>query len=187
MSRKIGTNTFNCGMNYAEQLLVEHSRANANRVLEHVLADEERIAALMEVFLGEEYRTVQRSAMVVGDLGRAKPGWLKPWHGRMIAAANEPKHAAVRRNVMRYFSELDLAYIGEEDEGYLVDLAFRLTADPEVAVAIRVFSMQIVANYVEKYPELRDELSGIIELTIAEGTTPGFRSRGGKILRKLGR
>lgn len=174
-------------MNYAEQLLVEHSRANANRVLEHVLADKKRVAALMEVFLGEEYRTVQRSAMVVGDLGRAKPGWLKPWHSRMIAAANEPRHDAVRRNVMRYFSELDLKHIGEEEEGYLVDLAFRLTADPEAAVAIRVFSMQIVANYTEKYPELKDELAGVIELTIAEGTTPGFRSRGKKILKRLGK
>ncbi len=172
-------------MNYAEQLLVEHSRANADRVLQHVLADQHRVAALMEVFLGDEYRAVQRAAMVVGDLGRAQPGWLAPWHGRMIAAAADPQHDAVRRNVMRYFSELDITGIGEEEEGYLVDLAFRLTADQEAAVAIRVFSMQIVANYVEKYPELKDELAAIIELTIAEGTTPGFRSRGGKILKRL--
>lgn len=172
-------------MDYAEQLLVEHSRENANRVLEHVLQDRARVADLMEVFLGEAYRVVQRSAMVVGDLGRAQPGWLQPWHGRMIAAANAPKHDAVRRNVMRYFSELPITSVSDEDEGYLVDLAFRLTADPEAAVAIRVFSMQIVANYVDKYPELKDELAGVIELTIAEGTTPGFRSRGNKILRQL--
>ncbi|MEM6769758.1 MAG: hypothetical protein AAF597_04150 [Bacteroidota bacterium] len=174
-------------MDYAKELLVEHSRANADRILNHVLADKRRVAALMTVFLGQEYRVVQRAAMVVGDLGRARPSWLTAWHGRMIAAANAPQHDAVRRNVMRYFSELSIDQIGEEDEGYLVDLAFRLTADQEAAVAIRVFAMQIVANYVEKYPELTDELAGIIELTIAEGTTPGFRNRGGKILRKLGR
>lgn len=139
----------------------------------------------MGVFLGEEYRLVQRSAMVVGDLGRAQPGWLQPWHAKMIAAAAAPRHDAVRRNVMRYFSELDLKYIGAEEEGYLVDLAFRLTADQEAPVAIRVFSMQIVANYVAKYPELKEELVGIIELTIAEGTTPGFRSRGKKILKQF--
>jgi hypothetical protein len=173
-------------MDYAEQLMVEHSKANADRILEHVLVAESRVEALMEVFLGEEYRAAQRAAMVVGNLGRAQPGWLKPWHRRMIEAANQPIHDAVRRNVMRYFSELDIALIEEENEGYLVDLAFRLTADPEAAVAIRVFSMQVVANYVEKYPEFREELAGIIELTIAEGTTPGFRSRGKKILRQMG-
>jgi len=174
-------------MDYAEQLMVEHSKANADRVLEHVLVAESRVEALMEVFLGEEYRVVQRAAMVVGNLGRAQPGWLKPWHSRMVKAANQPKHDAVLRNVMRYFSELDIALIAAENEGHLVELAFRLTADPNAAVAIRVFSMQVVANYVEKYPEFKDELVGIIELTIAEGTTPGFRSRGKKILRKLGR
>lgn len=174
-------------MNYAKQLLVEHSRANADLILEHVLADESRVTALMEIFLGEDYRTAQRAAMVVGDVGRAQPGWLQPWHGRMITAAATPPHDAIRRNVLRYFSELDIQGIGAEDEGYLVDLAFRLTADPEAAVAIRVFAMQVVANYVAKYPELKDELAGIIELTIAEGTTPGFRSRGKKILQKIGK
>lgn len=173
-------------MHIPTQLLVAHSRANADLVLNYVLEDKARVAKLMDAFLGPEYRVVQRSAMVVGDLGRKHPAWLQPWHGRMIAAANDPAaHDSVRRNVMRYFSELPITDIGEEDEGYLVDLAFRLLANQDMAVAIRVFAMQIVYNYVERYPEIADELAGIIELTIAEGTTPGFRSRGGKILKKL--
>lgn len=172
-------------MNIEQQLLVAHSRANADLVLNYVLAEKSRVPDLMAVFLEGEYRVVQRSAMVVGDLGRLKPGWLQPWHARMIAAASGETHDSVRRNVMRYFSELPIEAIGDEDEGYLVDLAFRLTADHEAAVAIRVFAMQIVANYVSRYPELRDELVGIIEFTIAEGTTPGFRSRGRKIMSSL--
>lgn len=175
-------------MDIAKQLSVAHSRANADLVLNYVLADENRVGALMAVFLEGEYRVVQRSAMVVGDLGRKRPAWLKPWHAKMIAtAAAGSSHDSVRRNVMRFFSELPITDIGEEDEGYLVDLAFRLLADQEMAVAIRVFALQVIYNYVERYPEFTDELAGIIELTIAEGTTPGFRSRGGKILRALGR
>jgi len=174
-------------MNYPEQLLKEHSRANADLVLNHVLANKKRVNALMEAFLTGEYRVVQRSAMVVGDLGRKKPDWLKPWHARMISAADPAPHPAVSRNVMRYFSELPLADISEEDLGPLLDLAFRLTEDQAEAVAIRVFAMTVVFNFCTLYPELKDELRGIIELTIAEGTTPGFRSRGGKILAKLNR
>lgn len=139
----------------------------------------------MDIFLGEEYRPAQRGAQVVGDLGRAQPLWLQPYHGRMIAAADNPLHDAVKRNVMRYFSELPLSDLSEEDAGNLLDVAFRLFESPHEAIAIRVFSMQIVANFTEQYPELEDELRGVIELTIAEGTTPGFRNRGTKILRQL--
>lgn len=175
-------------MHIPTQLLVTHSRANADLILNYVLADETKVPELMAAFLEGEYQVVQRSAMVVGDLGRKQPNWLKSWHGRMIALAADPQsHDAVRRNVMRYFSELLITDINEEDEGYLLDLAFRLLADHDAAVAIRVFAMTVVFNYVERYPEITDELAGIIEFTIAEGTTPGFRSRGGKILRKLGR
>lgn len=172
-------------MNYQTQLLVEHSRSNADLVLGHVLANRRRLTALMEVFLGSEYRVVQRAAMVVGDLGRLEPTWLRPWHGRMIAAAETRVHDAVVRNVMRYFSELPLHEVGEADQGPLLDLAFRLTESQLEPVAIRVFSMTVVAGFCGRFPELKDELRGIIELTIAEGTTPGFRSRGKKILARL--
>lgn len=174
-------------MNYPNQLLKEHSRANADLVLNHVLKDKKRVDALMAAFLKGEYRVVQRSAMVVGDLGRKKPNWLKEWHDRMIAAADPAPHPSVSRNVMRYFSELPLSTINEKDQGPLLDLAFRLTEDQTEAVAIRVFAMTVVFNFCALYPELKDELRGIIELTIAEGTTPGFRSRGRKILQLLSR
>jgi hypothetical protein len=174
-------------MNYPNQLLKEHSRANADRVLNHVLEDQKRVAALMDAFLAGEYRVVQRSAMVVGDLGRRNPDWLQPWHARMITAADPAPHPSVSRNVMRYFSELPLSAIDEENQGPLLDLAFRLTEDQTEAVAIRVFAMTVVFNFCTLYPELKDELRGIIELTIAEGTTPGFRSRGGKMLKELNR
>ncbi len=173
-------------MNISEQLLTAHSRANADLVLNYVLEDESRTAGLMNAFLSDENRVVQRSAMVVGDLGRIRPGWLRSYHARMIEVAVAYPHPSVPRNVMRFFSELPLAEVAEEDQGALLDLAFRLTESQTEPVAIRVFAMTVVANFCKIYPELKDELRGIIELTIAEGTTPGFRSRGGKILRELG-
>lgn len=173
-------------MNIPKQLLTAHSRANADLVLQYVLAEEVRVPELMGAFLSTEYRVVQRAAMVVGHLGRERPDWLQPYHACMIATAEAYPHPSVPRNVLRYFSELPLADVAEEDQGPLLDLAFRLTESQTEPVAIRVFAMTVVANFCKIHPELKDELRGIIELTIAEGTTPGFRSRGGRILRELG-
>lgn len=49
------------------------------------------------------------------------------------------------------------------------------------AVAIRVFSMQIVANLSQKYLEIRNELKVIIEDELPYAK-PAFVSRGRKIL-----
>ncbi len=172
-------------MDYPTQLLIAHSRENADLILQDVLKDEANVRKLMDAFLGAEYRVSQRAAMVVGNLGRKHPEWLRPWHAEMIRVADAGKHDAVRRNVMRYFSELPVTAVEEVNQGPLLDLAFRLTESPLMAVAIRVFSMTVVANFCGLYPELKDELRGIIERTIMEGTTPGFRSRGEKILQQL--
>ena len=174
-------------MNLTEQLSAAHSRANANLILEYVLADKRRVPELLAVFRDGELRIAQRAAMVVGDLGRKRPDWYLPHHEELIAEADRYRHPAMPRNVMRYFSELPLAKVKEAHQGPLLDVAFRLTEDQEVPVGIRVFAMTIVYHFCEQYPELKDELRGIIELTIEEGTTPGFRSRGNKILRWLGR
>ena len=172
-------------MDIRAQLLVTHSRANADLVLAFVLAKQARLPKLMDAFFSGEKDVMNRAAMVVGDLGRKKPDWLLPYHARLITYADAYPHPAVPRNVLRYFSELPLGKVKEEDQGPLLDVAFRLTAGPEIPVGIRVFGMTIVAAFCVPYPELRDELRGIIELTIAEGTTPGFWSRGGKVLRWL--
>lgn len=172
-------------MHIRDQLLVAHSRDNADLILDYLYAHPDRVAELMDAFLEDEYRVVQRAAMVVGDLGRAHPDWLQTYHSAMVAAANEAKHPAVRRNVLRYFSELPLPQINEATEGPLLDLAFRLTESPTEAVAIRVHAMQIVFNFCAKYPELKNELRDAIEGGMEDGSA-GFRSRGGKILVQLG-
>lgn len=175
-------------MHLPTQLAQAHSRANADRVLQHVLANPAALPDLLDVFFTAETRLVQRAAMVVGDLGRVQPTWLVPYHARLIVYAADPdSHAAVTRNVTRYFSELPLAEVGEADEGPLLDLAFSKFEDGTVPVGIRVFCMQIVYHFSERYPELRDELREVIERELAEGeVTAGFRSRGRKVLRALG-
>lgn len=172
-------------MQIAEYLAQAHSRAVTDAVVDYVAADAERLPELLDVFFTAEIKLVQRAAMALGNLARLKPDWLAPYHTRLIAYADSYPHPSVTRNTMRYFSELPLAKVGAEDQGPLLDLSFRLTADPDMPVGIRVFAMTVVFHFCTPYPELKDELAGVIELTIAEGTTPGFRSRGRKILHAL--
>ena len=88
-------------------------------------------------------------------------------------------------SVMRIMAKLlMLKPIPESEEGDVLNAAFDRLANKNLPIAVRVNCMQIVYNLSEKYPELQNELRGIIENEIEFGK-PAFKNRGGKILAKL--
>lgn len=164
-----------------EQLLLEHSKAQTLRLAHWVGADPERLAALLDIALGPNYRLNQRSAWVLLYVAQQHPHVLEPWLPRMVAKAGEPGvHDAVKRNVVRILEDIDIpdALLGD-----LTDLCFRFLADPQEAVAIRAFSMTVLDKICERVPELRPELRLLIEEHLPHASA-AFQNRGRKILRK---
>jgi hypothetical protein len=53
-----------------------------------------------------------------------------------------------------------------------------------MAVAIRVFSMTVLANVIEDQPDMRRELKLILEDQLPYGSS-AFKSRGNKVLKKI--
>ena len=90
-------------------------------------------------------------------------------------------------SVLRILAKLlILKPIPEKEEGNVLNAAFDRLTNKALPIAVRVNCMQIVYNLTEKYPELQNELRGIIENEIESGK-PAFKSRGRKILAKLNR
>ena len=95
------------GMDLRQQLSLAHSRANADLILTWLYADEARTRVLIDLVNSKDERDakpVQRAAMVLGDLGRAKPDWLRPYQRSLLRLANEATHPALPRAISRYFS-----------------------------------------------------------------------------------
>ncbi len=162
-------------MDIRKQLLQEHSKANTLHIVDWIESDSARFEELMALFLGDEYRLVQRSAWVVGELGMRHPSLFTPYLSQLLAALREPLHPAVRRNGLKFIAESDLRF-PEEEEGLLVDLAFDLLADPKEAIAIRVHAMQVIVNLCKPYPELGLELKPLLTDLLDAGSA-GLRSR----------
>ncbi len=90
-------------------------------------------------------------------------------------------HDAVKRNIVRILQNVE---IPEEHYGEVADVCFTWLEDPNVAVAIRVFSMSVLWNICQKEPELMPELRATIEDWIDYSST-GFKSRGNKVLKMI--
>lgn len=169
-------------MDLRKQLLKEHSKENTAEIVGYVQDHPETVDELMDIFLNGTYRLIQRSAWVVGDLGRTNPEWIKPYIPQMIEHLKTPDlHVAVRRNTMRYLQEIE---VDEVYWGDLLDVALKLLSQRDETVAVKVFSMTVAFNIIKHIPELKDELRMIIEDQLPYGTA-GFKSRGQKTISAL--
>ena len=172
-------------MNIRQQLLKRNSRANADVVIAHVTRNPEAIVELMVCFLSDEVQVAQRASQVVGDIGRRNPELLKPWWDEMLQAAQQPIHDAIRRNVARYFSELDLT-LPAKLERSLLQLFTEWACEAETPVAITVFSMQFVADRADRFPDESCRIKAMILSRInSDSASAGFRCRGKQVLQQL--
>jgi len=170
-------------MNIRTQLLVAHSRNNADIVQKHVEENPAALPELMACLGSDEVKVAQRASMVIGNFGRDNPESLAPWWENLFAAADDPVHNAIGRAVIRYFSELD-SKLPKELEARLVDRCVQAVIDPAEKTATSAFAMKFLTDRAAHYPEHAKRLNAALIRLILSGS-PGFQNRGRKMLEQL--
>jgi hypothetical protein len=168
-------------MNLYKEILHEHSKAQANKIVAWVGNSQQRFDELVKLFLGDEYRVTQRAGWPLSNLAIEHPQLVKKHLPAFVKLlTNDKKHNAVKRNIVRL---LQVAEIPEKLHGDVMDICFRFVADVKEAAAVKAFSLTILENLSQQYPEILNELKVIIEERW-NYETPAFHSRAKKILVK---
>jgi hypothetical protein len=170
-------------MNIEEQLLIEHSRANATLISNYIGTNSVRFDQLMKLFFVNKYKITQRAAYSVGISIDNHPNLIEPYVEALIDNLDNKVHDAVKRNSVRILEKMD---IPESHQGLLTEKCFQYLMSNNEPIAVKVFSMSILFNMVMKYHELKNELKIVIEDLMKYGT-PAITSRGKKILKALDR
>ena len=169
-------------MNLRNEILKEHSQRHLSHIISWIGSDAKRFAQLMDIFLTGEYRVVQRSSWVVSMCAERHPELTAPWLAQLIARAHDGTvHAAVQRNVVRLLQFVD---IPKRLQGAAVNLCFGFLSAVESPVAVKVFSMTVLAKLAEHEPDLKNEIIPLIEQMLLYGSA-GIQSRAKKVLRRL--
>jgi hypothetical protein len=171
-----------CNMDIRKSLMSDPGKENARRISDYIGDDPVRMKELMLMFLKGSFRENQRAAYPVIYITDRAPEMLKPYLSEMIAFMTDDVHDAVIRNTMRLFQNIDLP---EEVEGLVYDKAFRYLSSPKYAIAIRAFSMTVLANICVKYPELKIEVIPLIQDVLEVTESSGIKARGKNILKML--
>lgn len=169
-------------MNIRTALINEYSKSNTMRIVEYIGSDQTRFDELMDIFLESDKELVKRAAWVMGHSGVKQPRLAYKHFPALIEKMKEPQIGdAFKRNTLRMWQFMD---VSEEYIGEVADICFDLLMSMKEPVAIKVFSMTVLANIVQKIPELKNELRLLIEDQMPYGSA-GFKSRGRKILKQL--
>ena len=168
-------------MNLREAILEEHSKARAERIARFIGHDSERFDQLMQLIFEGEYRIVQRGTWALRKVCDKHPELFFPYFEKAVFLLREDRHVAFRRNVLSIIAEQE---IPEDYLGELADICFGFLESRSETVAVRVHAMEILAAICRREPELANELILLIE-TYLPHESPGFKSRGKKILNRL--
>jgi len=170
-------------MDVRAQLLVEHSKANTQKITAYIGDAPDRIAELMNCFFSNEYRVTQRAAMAVSDCFDQNPELMRPYLKLLCQnLENEDLHIAVKRNTVRILQFID---IPEELQAPLFDRCLAFLMDAKMPIAVKAFSMGILYNICKGFPDLKAEVIPVIEQELTHTESAGVRSRAKNILKKL--
>jgi len=165
-----------------QEILREHSKAQCAKIVKWVGSNQQRFDELFSLFLTDEYRVAQRAAWPVSYCVMAYPSLINKHWKQFIKNLKKPGlHDSVKRNSVRLMQDI---IIPGKYQGEVMDICFRYLGSPSEPLAVKVFSMSVLANLAKAYPEIKGELKLVIEDQLPHQTA-GFKSRAKKVLKQL--
>lgn len=169
-------------MDLQEELLKEHSKRQAEKIIKYVGNDHLRFGMLVNVFLAGPYRVTQRAGWPLSGIVEQYPDLAKPHLPDLLKHLGKPGiHDSVKRNTIRLLQHVD---IPKKLHGKVADICFSYLTNHEEPIAVRVFSMSVLERIARENPELKRELQIIIEDHLPFASA-AYLSRARKVLKNL--
>lgn len=164
-------------------LLFDSYRKTADVAAGLVGSNQQFFDLLLEFTLKEEKPYAMRASRVVCLCAFRYPELIQPHLKRIIHNFHKYKDESLRRNFGKLLSESTID-LDEEEEGVLIDQAFKWIMSPDEKVVIKIYGIDIIFEMLKKYPDIKSELIDSIEDQIPK-TSIAFKSKGKKLLKKL--
>lgn len=140
------------------------------------------VPELMKVAIYSEHPNSWRAIYLADKLHDQHPELIEPYIPEMIDRLKSEQHHGKKRHMLKLISMKEIA---EEHSGFLMDFCLNTFTSAKEPIANRVHAMQILYNISENEPEIKPEILEIIQQEIEFHPTPGIRSRGSKLIKKL--
>lgn len=158
------------------------SKANTLFVCDLVLADTELFKPLFNMVLRDAEPLSRRAIWIMDYVVEAQPQLLNnAYLIKLVDNLNNYSHEALIRHSLRIIARHK---IPESQQGKLLNSCFDYLIDPKTSIASKAWSMDIIYDFSEEEPVLKQELIMAIEINL-EHASPGIKNKASKMLKKL--
>jgi len=165
-----------------ELLTKPASKSNSLKIVDLVGNDEHEYKKLVEIIIANDEIISNKAAWAVTHCHDKDLGFFTDYFSQwaLILAGNEYSYS-LKRSVLR---TLQFVEIPKKHQSSIIDSCFTLLVEKKSAVAVKAFSLGVLKNMVNLYPELKNELISSIELLLPTASS-GLKNRGNHILKRL--
>lgn len=164
-------------------LAKKRSKATVHQIIHFVGNDSQRFADLIDAMLHGTPRVAFLAAWSMSYCAEQFPELLSKHYSSLLNVVSKNCSETLKRNVIRAFQ---FATIPTRHQGKVAACCFRFLEDKKEAIAVRVFSMSVLANLAMENPGLKEELTLLIEDGLPYAS-PAYFSRSKKVLKQLKR
>ena len=150
------------------------------------LSDTELLKQLFTVSVTEAHPVSFRASWSLTMVDEQAPGSLKPMLREMAVALPELKSESVIRSFLKILGRADISNLEEREHGIVATCCFNWLGSPSAAVAIKVYSMELLYKLTLIYPAMSGELYSSL-LREAENGSAGIKARAGFVMERLKR
>ena len=166
-------------MNIKEMVLgIRHNRS-FNEYQEYFIQNPTEIKSLINLLINEKlYPIPEYSSWLLVHLCKTNKEQIQPFQNDLIDFLFINSNESTCRNTLNIVKHLGITAYRESD---FINLLIAYIQDYTIKVAVQVYSIHILAQFVLKYPELKTEIIEIIDLH-SEKKTPAYASSKRKFL-----
>lgn len=128
-----------------------------------------------------EYPYKEYSSWVLVHLCKSKTTDLQYLYPEFVDLLFKTDNQSVLRNVVNCLCQMEITDYRESD---LIDQLIKFIQDHENKVALQVYSMFLLVQFIKKYPELKPEIVEIIDFN-KRGKTAAYSSATRKFLHQI--
>ena len=150
--------------------LVDSSRMLADILAEDIGNSQKKYNEMLAVAMLDKYPVSMRAARILTLCESKNRTLIKPHIKTIVQSLAKIKVEGAKRGFLKILSEIP-DVINEESLGLLADMAFDWIGDPKQAIAIRVYSIDLLLYVVKKYPDLVHEFASNLEIIMEDGSS----------------
>lgn len=164
-----------------EAILSTFPGKEAAELIAKEIALEPRHMPKLWEFATNDHERAWRATWLMDKVYNEAPELIRPYIPKMIELIPSLKCESKQRQLLKLISCEPLP---KNLSGEFINCCFDYLISSSTAVAVKVHAMQILFNFSQQEPDIKNELALVIEECMIDGTT-GFKARGRKLLKNL--